>query len=201
MARLRWRLRGESARLAFLGALLADAALLAVLPVRGEGGVSGTTIAQLAAFNLVLAVVGGAIGARTLRRRDPSLPRIVARDRAATMALGLGVLAIAVGGIVHRPALTAEREKFDRMVAEARRVAEKRAPEFTKARLKRFDARYLSPSILRVCFPTRREDRAWCTVVRPDRGGYRARTDKDRRPNDQAGGTAGPPRPEVLPTP
>jgi hypothetical protein len=201
LARLRWRLRGESARLAFVLAVLAQAALLAVLPVKGDGGVSWTTIAQLVALDLVLAVVGGALGARSLRRRDPSLPRIVARDRAATFTLVAGVVAVLVGGIVHRPALTAEREKVERMVAEAKRVAERRAPEYTKARLRSYDARRLAPSVLRVCFPTRSPDRAWCTVVRPDRGGYRARRDEDTRPNDQAGGTAGPPRPMVRRTP
>ncbi|MEV4422843.1 hypothetical protein AB0L40_23120 [Patulibacter sp. NPDC049589] len=194
LARLRWRVRGQSSRLAFAGALVAGGVLLAVLPPSGDPGLSWAGIGLLLAFVLVLSVVGSAVGARLLRRRDPSLPRIVARDRAATMAVLLGVVALAVGGFLHRPAVVAKQQRYDGMVAEGRRLAERRAPAYAKARLAHPDVRRLStagaPDVLRVCFPVGRPDRAWCAIVRRDRGVARARTDSDTRSNALAASEA-----------
>jgi hypothetical protein len=183
LARLRWRFRGRSARLAFVAAVAAGALLLATLPPAGDPGLSWRGIALLTGALVVLAVVGGGVGATLLRRRDRSLPRLVARDRAATLAVGVGVLGLLVGGILHRPAVVEKQERFDAMVAEARRLARRRAPDYAVARLDRADVRRLSTDVLRVCFPVGRPDRAWCAIVRRDAGVPRARTDSDPRPN------------------
>lgn len=183
LARLRWRLRGRSAWPALVGAIAVGGVLLAVLPPRGDPGVGVGEILQLAAALLLLGWVGSVVGARLLRRRDPSLPRIVARDRAATLALGAGVLALAVGGILHRPAVVADRQRLDAMIAEARGLAERRAPAYARQRLDEEDVRRLSTDVLRICFPVGRADRAWCAVVRRDDGTPRARTDSDPRSN------------------
>lgn len=186
LARLRWRLRGRSAWLALVSGAVAGAVLLEVLPPTGDPGLTGTRMAGLVGLGLLVAVLGGAVGSKLLRRRDPSLPRLVARDRAATFAVGIGLLALAVGGILHRPAVVAEQERFDGMVAEARRLAERRAPDYAAQRLDDEDVRRLSTDVLRVCFPLGRPDRAWCAIVRRDVGVPRARTDSDPRPNAQA---------------
>lgn len=186
LARLRWRLRGRSAWLALLAGVVAGAVLFELLPPSGDPGLTGARLAAVVGLGLVLLVFGGAIGSGLLRRRDPSLPRLVARDRAATLAVGIGVLALTVGGILHRPAVVAERERFDGMVAEARRLAERRAPDYAARRLDEEDVRRLSTDVFRVCFPLGRPDRAWCAIVRRDAGWPRARTDSDPRPNAQA---------------
>jgi hypothetical protein len=185
LARLRWRVRGHSARIAFVGAILAGVVILEVLPPWGDPGVSGRGILLLLALVAVLAVLGAAVVAPLLRRRDPSLPRIVARDRAATLAVGLGVLGLCVGGVLHRPTVVAAQQRFDAMVAEGRRLAERRAPAFARQRLDQENVRRLPAGTLRVCFPVGRADRAWCAIVRRDRGLPRARTDSDPRPNAQ----------------
>lgn len=183
LARLRWKLRGRSAWPALIAAVAAGAVLLALLPPTGDPGATVGEILQLAAALLVLGWVGSVVGSRLLRRRDPSLPRLVARDRAATLALGAGVLALAVGGILHRPTVVAERQRLDAMIAEARSLAERRAPEYARRRLNQEDVRSLSTDVLRICFPVGRADRAWCAVVRRDAGTPRARTDSDPRSN------------------
>lgn len=183
LARLRWRLRGRSAWPALAGAVVAGGALLAVLPPTGDPGVTAREVLELTAVLLAIAWAGAAVGSRLLRRRDPSLPRLVARDRAATLALGAGVLGLAVGGILHRPTVVAERQRLDATIAEARRLAERRAPEYARRRLDQEDVRRLSTDVLRVCFPVGRADRAWCAIVRRDAGTPRARTDSDPRSN------------------
>lgn len=183
LARLRWRLRGRSAWPALVAALVVGGVLLDALPPTGDPGVGVREVLELTGVLLLLATVGAATGSRLLRRRDPSLPRLVARDRAATLALLVGVLGLAVGGILHRPAVVAKQERLDAMVAEARSLAERRAPEYARRRLDEPDVRALSVDVLRICFPVGRADRAWCAVVRRDAGTPRARTDSDPRSN------------------
>lgn len=190
LTRLRWRLRGQSARLAFAGAIVAGALLLELLPPSGMPGLTGGGILLVVGGATLLALVGGGVGSSLLRRRDRSLPRIVARDRAATLAVGIGALGLLVGGILHRPAVVAEQERYDGMVAEGRRLARRRAPDYAVARLDRADVRRLSTDVLRVCFPVGRPDRAWCAIVRRDAGVPRARTDSDSRPNALVAGEA-----------
>jgi hypothetical protein len=183
LARLRWRVRGDSARLAFVGAIAAGAVLLVVLPPWGMPGLTARRLLGIVGLAAGLALLGGAVGSRVLRRRDPSLPRLVARDRAATMAVGVGVLGLCVGGILHRPAVVAEQERYDGLVAVAVRLARRRAPDYATARLDERDVLRLSRDVLRVCFPLGRPDRAWCAIASRDAGTPRARTDSDPRPN------------------
>lgn len=192
LARLRWTLRGESALIGFVAAVIVDALLLTLLPVRGDGGPFTRALLVGIALNLVLVVVGGAIGARLLRRRDPSLPRLVARDRAATYAMLAGIVVVCLAGIVHRPAVTAERDKIADVIATARGLAKRTAPAVVREHLDRIDVRRLTTNVYRACFSLGQPDRAWCAIVRRDGPDFRARHDLDTRPNDKAGGVAGP---------
>lgn len=192
LARLRWTLRGESALIGFVAAVIVDALLLTLLPVRGDGGPFTRALLVGIVLNLVLVAVGGAIGARLLRRRDPSLPRLVARDRAATYAMLGGIVVVCLAGIVHRPAVTAERNKIADVISTARDLAKRTAPAIVREHLDRLDVRRLTTNVYRVCFSLGQPDRAWCVNVRRDGPGFRARHDLDTRPNDKAGGVAGP---------
>lgn len=152
LARLRWTLRGESALIGFVAAVIVDALLLTLLPVRGDGGPFTRALLVGIVLNLVLVAVGGAIGARLLRRRDPSLPRLVARDRAATYAMLGGIVVVCLAGIVHRPAVTAERNKIADVISTARDLAKRTAPAIVREHLDRLDVRRLTTNVYRVCF-------------------------------------------------
>jgi hypothetical protein len=195
VARLRWRLRGSSARIGFVVAVVADAVLLSALPLSGEGGPLMGAFLLGGFLNLALVIVGGGIGSRVLRRRDPSLPRLVARDRAATYAMLLGVVAITAGGIVHRPALVAERQQTQRIVQAAQSLAAREGP--ASIQRDQVDLRRWTDDLYRACMPNGQPGRAWCAIVRTDSGDPIARADPDARPNAEVGGMAGP-RPVSL---
>lgn len=191
LSRLRWRMRGEASKVGFVLAVGADVLLLILLPISGNGTSLGRAIVLALAFNLVLIVVATLGGAAVLRRRDPSLPRVVAADRAAIYLMSVGVAVVAVAGIVHRPAITEQRAKMQAVIAEGQRFVQRHAPPEIAARKKEHDVRRWSANVYRVCFPTDKPAQAWCVIVRPNRIKNRAKRDKDTRPNDRAGGTAG----------
>jgi hypothetical protein len=191
LSRLRWRMRGESAKVGFVLAVAVDVLLLILLPVSGHGTSLGRALLAALALNVVLVLVGTAGGAWALRKRDPSLPRVVAADRATVYLMALGVAGVAVAGIIHRPAITEQRAKLQAVVSEGQRFVQRHAPAEIAARKDQYDVRRWSTNVYRVCFPTDRPTRAWCVVVRPNRIKNRAKRDTDTRPNDRAGGTAG----------
>ncbi len=191
ISRLRWRLRGEASKVGFVLAVGADVLLLILLPVSGNGTSLGRAIVAALAVNVVLVVVATLGGAWALRRRDPSLPRVVAADRAAIYLMTFGAAAIAIAGIIHRPAITEQRAKMQAVIAEGQRFVQRHAPPEIAARKNEHDVRRWSTNVYRVCFPTDKPAQAWCVIVRPNRIKNRAKRDKDTRPNDRAGGTAG----------
>lgn len=184
----------------FVVAVVVDTVLLKLLPATGDGGVRGGWAGALVialGLSLAIVVVIGGIGSTVLRRRDPSLPRPVARDRAATAGLVAGAVALCAGGIVHRPAVQAHRAEIARVVDATLELAERRAPSTADRRTDAVDVRRWSAGVFRACVPVGRPDRAWCAVVRSDGTGVRAREDSDVRPNSAVG--AGGDRPESVP--
>src|SRR5215207_11364473 len=94
---------------AFGLALVVDALLLHLLPIAGDRGPQLFPALLLAGFlNLVVVAVGAPLGGRWVRRRRPSLPRVVADDRAGTALLAATAVALLAIGLVHRPAMQAE---------------------------------------------------------------------------------------------
>lgn len=184
-------MRGEASKVGFVLAVGADVLLLILLPISGNGTSLGRAIVLALTINLVLVVLATLGGAWALRRRDPSLPRVVAADRAAIYLMTFGVAAVAIAGIVHRPAITEQRAKMQAVIAEGQRFVQRHAPPEIAARKNEHDVRRWSTNVYRVCFPTEKPTRAWCVIVRPNRIKNRAKRDKDARPNDRAGGTAG----------
>src|SRR3954447_25986148 len=111
--RLRWRMRGAWQWPAFGALTLLDAILLTQLPFYDDGPgtiVAGVLVAMF--FNLLaVAVVGPLLGLR-LRRRRPDLPRPVASDYASTAVLLVISALLLVGGLLHRPAVAAQRAEL-----------------------------------------------------------------------------------------
>ena len=86
--RLRWRLRGAMLWPAFIVAIVAEALLLELLPVSGDGGPGLFAAVLLAGFlNLGLVAVAAPLAGRWVRRRRPAMPAVIATDRAGTALL------------------------------------------------------------------------------------------------------------------
>src|ERR687885_325634 len=98
-ARLRWRLRGATMWPAFLLALVVDTVLLRLLPISGDQPPDVFAAALLGFFfNLVAVAVGAPLLGRFVRRRLPTLPKVVADDRAGTgLIAGIAAVLVAIG--------------------------------------------------------------------------------------------------------
>ena len=129
--RLRWRMRGDWQWPAFAVLTLLDAVLLTQLPFYDEGPgtfVAGVLVAMF--FNLLaVAVVGPLLGLR-LRRMRPDLPRLIASDYASTAVLGTITTLMLAGGLLHRPAVAAERADVAAVAASTHDYVVRQAPDY-----------------------------------------------------------------------
>src|SRR5690349_17413297 len=129
--RLRWRMRGAWQWPAFGALTLLDAVLLTQLPFydRGPGTfVAGVLVAMF--FNLLaVAVVGPLLGLR-LRRMRPDLPRVIASDYASTGVLLVISVLLFGGGLLHRPAVAAQRADVAAVAASTHDYVVQQAPEY-----------------------------------------------------------------------
>ena len=118
LPRLRWRMRGAWQWPAFAALTVLDGVLIAELPFyeRGPGNLAGGLL--LAGFvNLFAVAVLAPLAGRWVRRRRTDLPRLVANDYAGTAALAAVTLSFLTGGLLHRPAVAAERADVAAVVA------------------------------------------------------------------------------------
>jgi hypothetical protein len=139
--RLRWRMRGAWQWPAFAALTLVDAVLLAELPFydRGPGSFVGGLL--LAGFiNLFAVAIVAPVAGRWLRRRRQDLPRLVANDYAGTGALVLAAVGLAVGGVLHRPAMAAERADVAAATEDARAALQRRDFDTALAAAARLDS-------------------------------------------------------------
>jgi hypothetical protein len=166
LRRLQWRWRGAWQWPAFIALTLGDAVLLHLLPI-GGGGHTGLYGALLLAmfFNLVaVAAVGPLIGL-ALRRRSPSLPKVIASDRGGTIALAATTLILAGFGIAHRDDIRAQREGFVAQSYAARvYVAHEAAAEYRR-NIARADSVQLGEQLYRTCVPGDEPHRPLCLII------------------------------------
>src|SRR5262249_41282625 len=133
--RLRWRLRGATLWPAFAVAVLVDGVLPSRLPIAGDDGPALFPAIILAGFaNLVVVAVAAPLAGWWLRSRRPSMPRVVAADKAGTVLLAVVALAILVLGLVHRPAVRAAHDDLEGQAAWARPVLLRHPPREVQAR-------------------------------------------------------------------
>jgi len=181
--RLRWRMRGAWQWPAFAVLTVVDALLLVELPFyeRGPGSLVGAMLVATFANLLAVAVVGPLLGLR-LRKRRPDLPRPVAADYASTAVLALICAGFAAGGILHRPAVAAEREEVAAVAATTRDYVVARAPEYRPG-LASIDAMRLEEDLYRSCVPGPDPRRWLCLFVTTDQHPPGITEDPDRAPN------------------
>lgn len=193
-SRLRWRLRGAWQWPTFVVAVLVDAVLLARLPYAGDRGNLLGSLLAAGFLNLVVVAVAAPLGGRLLRRRDATLPPVVAADRAGTAGMvALGALLLA-GGLAHRGALHAEDRTRGIAIATAHHYAAEHAPAQYLVNMHRADTWQEGPDVFRTCFPGADPRRDWCLIVRTDEPVPIVSRDPDQRPNNTIAGTDNPGR-------
>jgi hypothetical protein len=183
LARLRWRMRGAWLWPAFFACCAIDGALIALLPpFDGAPGdaVGGVLMAGFA--NLAAIAVIGPPAARALRRRRPDLPRVVAYDYAGTALVVAVALALLAAGLLHRPAVAAERSDEDAMFAAVHEYARAHASAWLPG-LGRIDAVQLAPEVYRACVPGDDPRRSLCLIVDTDRRPAAVVRDDSMQPN------------------
>ena len=183
VSRLRWRLRGAWQWPAFGVLTVVDAILLTQLPFYGDG--PGTLVAGLlvAAFAniLAVAVVGPLVGLR-VRRRRPDLPKLIANDYAGTAVLALICAGFVVGGLLHRPALAAERADVAAVAASTHDYVVAQEPGYRDG-LAAIDALRIEEDLYRSCVPGPDPQRWLCLFVTTDQSPPGVTADPDQASN------------------
>src|SRR3954451_12203046 len=194
-ARLRWRLRGATMWPAFLIALVVDTVLLRALPIAGEQAPDVFAAALLGAFfNLLAVAVGAPLLGRFVRRRQPSLPKVIAADRAGTGLIAAVAAALLAIGIVHHPVLEARARDFDVQAAAARTFVLGRAPHRFAANVDRMDTMKQGPGLYRSCVPGPTRRRSFCVFVDTRMHPPAVIGDHDQSPNSVLAGPDNPGR-------
>lgn len=182
--RLRWRMRGAWQWPAFAALTLLDGVLLTALPFYDGGPEELMGGLLLAGFvNLFVVAVVAPLAGRRLRARRPDLPRLVANDYAGTVAMAMVAVLLAVGGLLHRPAVAAERATVAAVVAATHEYVAGQSPEYRDG-LVRLDAMRVEEDLYRSCVPGRDPDRWLCLFVTTDQRPAGVTFDTDRAPND-----------------
>lgn len=192
--RLRWRLSGAwqlptSGLCTLLGTLT-----LHELPIAGEA--TGVIAAFLLAgvVNLFVLAVLGPAGGWLIRRRTTSLPKAIAVDRAASVAL-VGMLGLLFGlGLLHHAAVVDASGNDDRQLAAARAyVRANGAPEYVR----HLDAANVwkpADFLYRTCFAGDDPAKNLCVYVDLSGDRPRVRPDSDQQPNSVIAGVDNPGR-------
>ena len=100
-SRLRWRLRGALQWPLFALLTVVDAILLCLLPISGTGPGFASALLLAMFFNLVAIATLGRIVALRVCRRRPTMPRVVAEDRAGVALLCDVTALLVLAGILH----------------------------------------------------------------------------------------------------
>jgi hypothetical protein len=182
--RLRWRMRGAWQWPAFALLTFLDGVLLTVLPFYDRG--PGTLVAGmlLGGFvNLFAVAIVAPLAGRRLRARRPDLPRLVADDYAGTLALLAVTVLLAVGGLLHRPAVAAQRADVAAVVAATHEYVARQSAAY-RGGLAAMDAMRVEEDLYRACVPGPDPRRWLCLFVTTDQRPAGVTLDRDRAPND-----------------
>ena len=181
--RLRWRMRGAWQWPAFAVLTVVEAVLLVELPFYEDGPGSIVGGLLIAAFlNLLTVAVIGPLLGLWLRRRRPDLPRAIAADSASTAVLVLICAGFLVGGVLHRPAVAADRAEVAAVAATTRAYVISRAPGYRPGLIS-IDAMRVEEHLYRSCVPGPDPKRWLCVFVTTDRHPPGVTEDPDRAPN------------------
>lgn len=183
LRRARWRLRGALLWPTFAAATVLDAAIMHWLPIAGDG--TGWVPALLLAgcLNVAAVAVVGGLGGFALRRLLPGLPKVIADDRAGTVALGLLTATYVAVGLVHGPEVDAQREDFRVQSRAVQRWIDANGDGYARAHVALADSIRIEPHLYRTCLPRPRPERNECLIVDTHSSPPRVKPDTDRESN------------------
>jgi hypothetical protein len=183
-SRLRWRLRGAKLWPTFVVVVLAEAVLLQVLPVAGDKGPGLFAAVLLAGVpNLVLVAVAAPLAGRWLRSRRPSIPSVVAADRAGTVLLIAGAAFVLVLGLAHHTVVRAASDDLAAQAASARRFVINQAPHEFQEHVNHLSTWKQGHDLYRTCVAGDNPERAFCVFVNTNQSPPGVTRDPDQRPN------------------
>jgi hypothetical protein len=185
VSRLRWRLRGAWLWPTYIVLTLGDALLLHLQPMSGtDTGIVPALLLAGFANTLAIALLAPALG-HVLRRRDPSLPVGVARDRAGTVLL-VGVTGVFVlFGVLHRGAADGQREAFARQSLAAREYTAGHLPGEFRRHIAQADTLHMGTALYRTCVPGDPGHRPVCLYIHTDESPIRVVRDDSRETNGE----------------
>ncbi len=169
---------------AFFVAIVVDATLLALLPIAGDGGPGPVAAVLLAGFfNLVLVAAAAPLAGRWLRRRHPTLPKVIATDRAGTVLLATLAVVLATIGGIHRPAVRERQGDLLAQAASVRRFVLTQAPPAYRGNVDRMETAKQGADLYRTCVPGSDRARSFCVFVTTDQHPPGVTRDPDQTPN------------------
>ncbi len=166
IVRLRWRLHGAWMWPTFIVLSVLDGVLMHWLPVSGDSQSLFAATLVGAFAGLVGIVFFSPLLGLLLRRARPDMPRVVSRDYAGTFVVTAITALILVAGVIHHPAIGADRRALEDAVGRAEAYIGDHAPaEFTR-NLSRADTLEVQPPVVyRTCVPNTAGTRNDCVVV------------------------------------
>ena len=192
---MRWRLRGAWQAPGFVVFTIADAAVLQVLPLAGDGGPGIVATFILAGFvNLLAVAVIGPLAALWLRRRDSALPPFAARDRAGVSAMAVLCGVLIAAGFAHRPAVRGARDDLRAQAIAARNYFLSQAPSGYRRNVGRMTTWKAGPDLYRTCVPGPDPARNLCVWVTTDQSPPGVTRDRSQEPNSVLAGPDNPGR-------
>jgi hypothetical protein len=167
LARMRWRRRGAWQWPAFAAVTLADAVIGHALPASGET----QTLLAAALAGLVLNLIAVILLSRPLgaavRRFRPDLPKVVAKDYAATFVVVSVAALLLLGGLVHRPSVLAHQRAMRDAISRAQAWIGDRAPAQFRRNVEFVSTIAIEPgSIYRTCVPNVGRTKTYCVIVK-----------------------------------
>lgn len=193
LRRLRWRLRGAWLPPAFVAAVLVDTAAIWLLPFAGESSPGLVASFLVAGFaNLLLVAVAAPLAGAWLRRRTPGLPGFAARDRAGVAVLGTFTVALLLAGLLHRPAISGQRNEVVAQAQAAREWFHREAPPGYLRNLARISSWKAAPDLYRTCLPGPDPAKAICVYVNTDQDPPGISRDPSQEPNSALAGAQAP---------
>jgi hypothetical protein len=168
LARARWRQRGAWLWPTFVMLAIVDGLIVHALPMAGE---TQTRVGGVV-FALVLNVIAVLLLSRPLalllRRRRTDMPVGVARNYGGTFAVVLvsaGMLAV---GLLHHPAIVADRHALNDAIVRAEAYIGDRAPPEFRVNAMHTDTYTIQArTVYRTCVPNRTGTRTYCVIVKP----------------------------------